>query len=287
MTHPGSHKNVNGWGVTLYSTPDGTRPVAGMGTAVTPGNNAYGSYVTLISGANLTVDCLLLEVCINNVGITTLARDCVVSLGVDSAGGTAFVGIADLVAGPASSYVSSNVGQGGTMYRFPIWIRAGSSIGVAAAVNSTTLTAINVFCRVRGAPSTPQHLYVGTYIDQYGVTLATSSGTAFTPGTTAEGAWTSLGTLSRPASAFEFGIGVNDATMTSAALDVDVGVGDATNKKIVIANLPIATSAIETISKPPALEFAHGAIGDQVWIRAQSSGALDSSYSAAIYAVGG
>lgn len=287
MTHPGSHKSPNEWGAVIYSTADGTRPTTGMGAAVTPAQNAYGSYVTLISGASLTVDCLLLDICINNVGISTAARDCIVSLGVDPAGGTSFIGIADLVAGPASGYVSSNVGQGGTMYRFPIWIKAGSSIGVAAAVNSATLTAINVFCRVRGAPSTPQHLYVGTYIDQFGVSVATSAGAAFTPGTTSEGAWTSLGTLTRPANAFEVGIGVNDSTMTSAALDVDVGIGDSSHRKIAIANLPIATSAIETVTKPTALEYAQGAIGDQVWIRAQSSGALDSAYSAAIYAIGG
>lgn len=287
MTWPGTHKSPNQFGVVIHSTPDGTRPVTGMGTAVTPGQNTYGSFVTLISGANLTVDCLLLELCVNNVGITTLARDCVVSFGVDPAGGTNFVGIADLVVGPASGYVSSNVGQGGVSFRFPLWIRAGSSIGVAAAVNSTTLTAINVFCRVRGAPSTPQHLYVGTYIDQFGVNLATSSGTAITPGTTSDGAYVSLGTLTRPAYAWEFGYGISDSTMTSAAIDVDMALGDSTNRKTVIANSPVATSAIETVSKLQALEYAIGAIGDQVWARAQSSATPDSANSIAIYGIGG
>jgi hypothetical protein len=287
LSYPGRAAIPNGWGATIYSTADGTRPVTAMGTAVTPGNLGYGSFVSLISGANLTVDCCDLTIAVCNVSVSTQARDCVVALGVDPAGGTSFTSVADLVCGPASGYFFSSTGMGGTIFRFPYWIRAGASIGVAASVNSATLTALNAFCRVRGAPSRPEQIYVGTYIDQFGVSLATAAGTTITPGTTSEGAYVSLGTLTRPIYAWEFGMGVNDSTMTINNLDVDIAIGDGTNRKIAIPNALVGTSALESISKLPALEYCTGAVGDQVWARAQSATALDSNYSIAVYGVGG
>lgn len=285
MSYPGALRLPNGWGTTLYSTADGTRPATGYGTSVTPGNNAYGSFVTLISGANLTVDCLDLTIVVNNVGISTQARDCVVALGIDQAGGTSFTTIADLVCGPACGYAFGSDGMIGTAFRFPLWLKSGWSIGVAAAVNSATATAFSVFCRVRGSPSRPDALWAGTGIEQYGVTLASSSGTAITPGTTSEGAYTQIGTTTKAIYALEFGMGVNDSTMTQGNLDVDIAVGDGTNKLVAIPNAPVSTSALETIAKPAALEYVTAASSVNVYARAQGSAALDSNYSVACYGV--
>jgi hypothetical protein len=285
VSYPGTLRYPNSWGTTIYSTADGTRPATGYGTSVTPAQNAYGSFVTLISGANLTVDCLDLTICVNNVGITTVARDCVVALGIDQAGGTSFTTIADLVCGPACGYAFGSDGMTGTVFRFPLWLKSGWSIGVAGAVNSATLTAFNVFCKVRGAPSHPECLWVGTGIEQYGVTLASSSGTTVTPGTTSEGAYAQIGTTTKAIYAIEFGYGINDSTMSQANLDVDIAVGDATNKLIAIPNAPISTSALESIAKLPALEYVTAAASVNVYARAQSSGTVDSANSVAVYGV--
>jgi hypothetical protein len=283
-----SARPVNEWGTILYSTADGTKPVGGMGTAVTPAQNTYGTYAALIAGASMTVDCCELTINVNTVGISTAARDCVVSIGLDPAGGTSYTSLVDLVCGPAHAYSDNgNSGGGGVWFRFPIWIKSGTSIAAAAAVNSATLTAINVFCRVRGAPSAPESIRVGSYIDQFGVTLASSSGTAITQGAASDGAYTQIGTLTRPCWAWEFGYGINDATMSNNLLEVDIALGTNTNKKIVIPNATVHTSSIETVSKPWALEPGIGATGDNVYARAQGNVSVDSANSVAVYGVGG
>src|SRR5262249_15219377 len=148
-------------------------------------NNAYGSYATLISGASLTDDVYEITININSVGISAAARDCLVSIGIDPAGGTSFTNLVDLVCGPAVTYseASTTLLGGGVSFTFPFFIKAGTSIGAAAAVNSATLTAINVWVQCKCRPSRPDLVWAGTYIDEFGVSTGTSAGTAITPGT--------------------------------------------------------------------------------------------------------
>jgi len=280
----------NIFGTTIWSPVDGTRAAAAMGVAVTPAQNAYGSYATLISGANMTVDCCELLINVNTVGVSGVARDCVVSLALDQAGGTSFAGngFVDLVCGPATWYASNAAIAGGATFLFNIFIRAGVSLGIAASVNAATLTAINAMARVRGRPSAEHLINVGSYIDQFGVTLASSSGTTLTPGGVSEGAYVQVGSaLTRPIWQWDFGYGINDSTMAAISIEVDVAVGDATNKKIVITNGQIHTSTIENLVKPLSSSYGTGSIGDLVYGRAQSSNTPDSANSIAVYGVGG
>lgn len=278
------HRAPNTFGLVLYSVADGTQPSTTFGASVTPGNNTYGTYVTLISGASLTYDAYEIEICISFVGVSAAARDGVVSLGIDQAGGTSFTSVADLIAGPAAQVT---ILEGGTFYKFPYFIKAGSSIGVAAAVNSATATAIRVWCRVKCQPSRPDSLLVGQYIDQFGVSLATSAGTAITEGAAAEGAWTQLGSaLTRPCWYWEFGYGCNNATMNASTNDVDIGIGSASAKNIIIANHRVLTSSLEQVSKPSAGVYAVGATGDIVYGRSQALSA-NTGVSLAAYGVGG
>lgn len=280
----------NEFGLTLYSTADGTRPAAAFGVAVTPGNNAYGSYATLISGASLTDDVYEIWICVNNAGIAASARDCVVSIGLDPAGGTSFTSIVDLVCGPAAPYqeTSTQLAGGGVTFLFPLFIKAGTSIGAAAAVNSATLNAISVCCQCKARPSRPDLLWVGTHIDQFGVTLASSNGTAITPGTTSEGTYLLLGTLAKSCGYLEFGYGVNSATMTNNAINVDIAIGDGTNFKNVVCNAPVVTNSAEEIMKRADFRgYCNGAVGDKIYARAQvGPNAADANNSIAVYAVG-
>ena len=274
----------NTWGLIIQSVADGTRPSATTGAAVTPAQNAYGSYATLLSGAQVTDDVYEWEVCINSVGISATARDCVVSIGFDPSGGTSFSGFVDLVCGPASSH---NLLAGGTWYCFPVFVKAGTSIGAAASVNSSNLANISVFIRCKCQPSHPEALKVGSYIDSFGVALATSNGTAVTEGGASEGTWVQLGSaLTRPCWYWEFGYGTNNATMSAQVGYVDIGIGDAVNKRIAIANAPFFTSGSEQLSKADAGTYAKAAIGDIVYGRSQSSGG-NTGASITAYGVGG
>lgn len=273
------------FGLPLYSTPDGTQPTATMGTAVTPGTNVYGAYATLIAGASVNDDVYEIEICVNNVGISASARDCVVSIGLDPTGGASFTSLADFVCGPAVAYIANG---NGSIFRFPLFIKAGTSIGAAAAVNSATLTAIGVFVILRSRPSPVQQMPVGTYLDQFGVTLVSSSGTAITPGQAAEGAWTQIGAaLTRPLWYLDFGYGANNAAMSQAAIDVDIGIGSAGSKKIAIANARVTTNSGEALAKVVHGRAVVAAIGDILYARSQQSSTSNGGQSIAIYGVGG
>lgn len=271
-----------GFGLVLSNPADGVRAVINNGVSVTPAQNAYGSYVQLFSGAAVTDDVYEIWITINNVAVSTVARDCVVSVGLDAAGGTSYTSLVDLIGGPAAGYTTLF----GTTYRFPLFIKAGTSIAVAGAINSATLTAFNVMCRLYCRPEDPSSLYVGTYIDQYGVTIGSSAGTGITEGAASEGTYVALGTLTRPCSWIDFGLGVNNNNMTASFPEVDIAIGDGSNKRVVIPNAPTITLTSEQIAKPPAGRHCKGSTNDIIYGRAQSSGSGNTGTSLAAYVVG-
>jgi len=283
---------VNSFGLTISSVPLGTQPATAQGTAVTPGNLTYGSYAQLLSATS--DDSCEVEIGINSVGITATARDCLVTIGWDPAGGTnygasALVTIPDLIAACASGYVGAANGFGGGVpYRFNLRIPAGSSIAAKAMVNSATLTSLNVWCKLRCRPSRPHLIYVGSFVEAYGVSLATAAGTSMTPGTAARGAYVSLGTLTKNYSQVEYGFGCNDATMSNIGYEVDVAIGDVTNKDLVIEGAVVTANNAEVLTKQPG----HGrlwmmAAGQSIFARSQANTTPDSAISVAAYLVGG
>lgn len=283
---------VNQFGLTISSVALGTQPVAAQGTAVTPGNLTYGAFAQVLAATS--DDSCEVEIGINTVGVAAVARDCLVTIGWDPAGGTNYgvaaqTSINDLLGSCASAYLAGTGGVGGgVVYRFPLRIPAGSTIAAKAMVNSATLTAINVWIKLRCRPSRPQAIYVGAFVDTYGANQATAGGTAITPGTAARSAFVSLGALTTTYSYFEVGLGCNDATMSNLGYEVDVAVGDVTNKDLVIESAAIAVTNNETITKPGGLgRHAIAGVGSTVFVRAQATTTPDANVSAAVYAVGG
>lgn len=275
---------VNEFGLTISSIA-GAQPTATIGTAVTPAQNTYGSYATLLSGASVTDDAWRFRLCVHTVGISANSRPGVIALGVDPAGGTSFTKVVDLLVGPASPYGAD---QNGYWFEFPFFIKAGSSIGVAASVGSANLTAIRAFIELKCRPTHPELIRAGSYIDSFGVTLASSTGTAITPGTSSKGAWTQMGSnLTKAYWFWDFGYAVANATMTTQTLHIDLGVGDGTNMKTIISNAPLITTASEGAGRKPCGEYGWGASGDGVYLRVQSGSTPDTGQSAAAYAVGG
>lgn len=265
---------------------DGTRPATNQGTSVTPQQNSFSAAFTDVGVLNSTYDCYEIEVYAHTVATATENRMLSLRIGADPAGGTSYSTIIDdLLMGSSSVITSSQV----VCYRFPLFIKAGTSLGVKASVLSTTLTAVRVMIRLYCRPTRPDLLRVGRFVTTIGVgTPATPTGTAITPGTASEGTFVEIGTLSRSIFFIDYGMSVDDTTMTTAVLHTDIALGDGSNKRNVIQNDLMLTNANEFICRLlPAGRYCRGANGDKIYARSQSSAALDSNYSVAAYVVGG
>lgn len=273
----------NEWGLIIESVADGTRPAAAWGTSITPGNNAYGSYVQLLTA---TIDeTYLCRVTINSFTVSAAARDALVTIGVDPAGGSSYTDlIPDLLASCAQIYSAGHVS-----YEFPIRIPAGATVAAKASVNNATVGTGRVAVTLFGRPSRPELVKAGSFVQAFGSTPASSAGTSVTPGAAAEGAWTQLGSaLTVPLWHWEYGIGVNNATMTNTIHHTDIGIGDASNKKVVIPNGVSIEAAAESLIKPRAPHYGLGAVGDIVYVRMQSGpNVAVSGMSVIAYGIGG
>jgi hypothetical protein len=272
-----------------FSSTSATRIAAAWGTSVTPAQNAYGTAVQICSSANVARDVFAIEVNFNSGGTSTAARDMLAKIQVDPAGGTTW---ADLVTGLLCSACSPALGAfgSGISYVFPIWIKAGSAIAVAASVNNATVGTVRARMKLWGSPRRRDFVKVGNRIVSLGVTAGTSTGTAVTPGTTADGAWTALGTVASTDDPWwwQFGCGTNQGTELAVAYTADLAIGDASNKFIVSEDRRIyqGTTAEIWYDNGPEYQGAHQAKGgDIVYGRMQCSGTAAAAKSMAAYGV--
>lgn len=266
------------------SNVDGTRPAANLGTSVTPGNNTKGSWVQLLTA--IAYEAIDVEVRINSGSTSAAARDILVDIGYDPAGGTSYsVLIPDLLGSCAASLTD----LGECAYHFPLKIPVGSTVAARAAVNNATVGTVRVIINVKGRPAHPAMHKVGTYVVAVGITSASSSGTAVTPGTTSDGTWTSLGSPSKAAWYWQMGFGVNDSTMTALCYFGDLAVGDGTNFKTIIKDMLWRTDASERSSfyNPASGCEKYVGTGGTLYARLQCSTTADASTSVAAYGVGG
>lgn len=268
----------------------GTRPAGGLGATLTPGNNTKGAYAQVLAAASVVYDIWFVHININSGATSGAARDILIDIGVDNAGGTAYqVLIPNLLGSSASTLLLG----GGINYYFPIRIKAGSSIAARASVNNATVGTVRVYMRVLGNPVDPTRVKAGTYVDAVGITAASSSGTAVTTGTTSEGAWTSLvSSTTRDAWWWQLGMGVNDATITNRLMYFgDLGVGTSGNQVPIIRDqVWTAYNATEQFLTPGRQVCCNVFVpaGTQVWGRLQAStGTANSNLSLAGYYVGG
>lgn len=285
---------VNEFALIVPSVADGTRPAGGttIGAAVTPGNNAYGSYAQVIAGAAVTDDVYGVWININGFAASTILTDCLVTLGIDPAGGTTFTDWINhlLCSCGGDRYVHGATQGGGISYYFPIFLKAGTSIGAKASMNNGAPPNVGVqvvlFCR----PTRPELLRVGKFVRTFGEVTASSRGTLITPGTAAEGAWTQLGiAIAEPLWCWDFGCGLNDTAILGNSYVCDIGIGDGSNKKVAIRDGLWSTSTTEAAVKHlPLNPYRQAAVGDIVYARSQvgPSGA-DVDFSMIAYGVGG
>lgn len=264
-----------------------TRPVAGFGTTVTAGGsaNTMGSYAQLISGANLTADVYGIRIMASNAFVGGANRQTLFTIGLDPAGGTSYTDtLTELIADCPGSYIAGR----GVEYFFPFFIKAGTSVGAkmqCTQASQTMSVAAWFYCK----PRTPEAMHVGTKFRSYGVVTATSEGTVLTPGTTSEGSWTSMGTIAdNDMWWFQVGYTASDATYGNTLEHVDLGIGDASNKHLVIVDDRWNKTTGEDVGRLfNGMGYHPAKNGDICYVRAQSSGTADTDTTAAVYAVGG
>lgn len=268
-----------------------TRPgTTGFGTAITPGNNTYGTALQI--GADTVEECWGILIGVNNINASTLAKDSLTQIGFDFTGGTTFPATPDrfnsieLLTSCASTY--GTAGSGLAFY-FPIYLPAGTAIMARGSVNNATVGTQNVWWQLYGRPKNPEVARRGQFVQALGITAASSSGTAVTPGGAAEGTAVSVGLLTDDSWYWEWGVGQNDADMQPAVLHSDILIGSSTGP-VIVENLPHTLGGQEAITKPASLAWAPVAsvpAGTEIFARMQNSTTNDTAYSVAVYAVGG
>lgn len=273
-----------------YSNISATRPtLAGWGQSHTPSTTSgtFSNYATLVSAANITYDVYAIYLCFNAGATSNTIRNTLVNIGVDNAGGTNFdTRIPNLMCGSAAPI---NIGTGGIWYYFPLYIPAGSSIGIQAG--STVATAFRTALWLFGKPRRPESVRAGSYVTAFGATLGTSwRGTNVTPGTTADGALTQIGTTTKSYWWWQAGFAQADASMTASALTLDVAAGSSTTlNKILIQDQLWTVTAAEQIASFPQFPGSYNnvSVGENIYVRMQNSGNNDTGPNVIVYGLGG
>ena len=267
------------WSYSLQVAPSTT-----PGVAVTPGVGSKGSYVQLASGANLAQDSygMILWFCAGNT--STGIRDILADIGVDPAGGTSYAqlnGLNNLFVPQASNAV-----DGGRWFWFPLFIKAGSSVGVCG--QSNIATTFRCMARFYGQPTYPENIAVGRYTETIGV--SGNGGTPFTCANTGGvGTWTSIGTTTRPLWYFNLCAGHNVGTTTAQMYFFDLGFGDGTvaNTVVIIQNLAqFNPGTAEKSGNIPFGGFWEVPSGSTLYVRGSASGTAETTEACAV-GVGG
>ena len=217
----------------LWHFSNFTAPTATPGTSVTPGaSNAEGAWTQVASSANMAYDSLLMYIAVGGGNTTANAKNHLLDIGVDPAGGTSYTAvISNLVCGQTQA-----VTTGWDEFQFPFFIKSGSSVAVRVQGSNATAGTVLVVADFYGRPTNPEMVPCGTYSETIG-TITSSNGTSITAGSTAEGAWTSLGTTAKDLWDWRVGYQIDNGTITASYYAVDLAYGDATNKEIILENI--------------------------------------------------
>jgi hypothetical protein len=283
---PGNHFN---WSVDNFGA---TYSDAGFGVS-SPGHanaNTKGANTAMLSA--IQEDCYGILIMFAGGSASATIHRYLVDLLIDPAGGTAWtVAIANLYAPYAS------LGCGGYCYYFPLYLKAGTAIGTANQA-LVAAKAIRVGIRCYGKPTRPELLRVGTKVQTYGATTATTTGTGITPGTNAMGAWTaSLGTSSYDQFWWQGGIGYNDTTIgggtsisEATLLDISASNDAGTTKVICAENIPANFSTTEQGGKAAfgsANPYRDVPSGAAIYMRAAATIAPNTTPTVVAYGLGG
>lgn len=262
------------------------RPAATRGVTVTPGNNTYGSYATVL-GTPLASDAYAIEIMIQAIAVSAAVTDSLTTIGIDPAGGTAYTDtINHLVTSGAGG---SNAGSA-IRYFFPLKIPAGSTIGAKGSINNATVGTQAVAVKLWTKPTKPEYMpKYGTYVTTFGADTANSAGTSVTAGTASNGTYTQLGTAVVDAPLFFWNFGYhpkNDISWGAPGNRADLAHGDATTKIPIILQQESYTNTAESVAVVNSGEYRVVPVGSLIYTRIWSGNA-DTAFGAIAYGVGG
>lgn len=205
-----------------------------------------------------------------------------------AASGAASPGCLDILVGSATeSVLISNLlfggcgnttlgGLGPKRWLFPVYIPAGTRIAAQAAGNRTSV-AFDVAVHLFGGSGYPP-FQVGSKVETYGITTVPNGTTVTVGASGAEGSWAQItSSTTRDHFCLVPSWQANDTTTTLASIQVDVGIGAATESLLGSFNyLSTAAEAMEG-SFPLLPIFQNIPAGSRLVMRASSSGAADTS----------
>lgn len=264
------------------------QPTTYFGDAMTPGNNTMGSWIQLFSAAEVEHD--VFGVFLNLQGVAGGING-IADIGFDIDGGSSYQTlIPNLLFSASSIYVDSGSAMpGGQTYYFPLFIPAGSSIAARCSTDGGGGAQPTVLMKLYGKPTRPDEIKAGRWVEALGIVGPSSSGTPITEGTTSEGAWTSLGSVSRLGWWAQMGLGISDSSMAKTCYVGDLSVGDESNKRFLIEEHVWYADSYErlvTLSPDPC---PTGLVNpsETLYARLIRNGSANSNISIAAYILGG
>ncbi|MGH8758331.1 MAG: hypothetical protein ACREVW_02265 [Burkholderiales bacterium] len=274
--HNQFHGSITNYGATMTD--------AGFGTTVPAHANAHtkGAAGALIAGASVSSDVYGIAVLACGGNSNAAVHRFLLDLLVDPAGGTSW---STLIANIL--FHSPSFQKGLYQYFFPLWLKAGSSIG-AQQQSSTAAQGIQIGVRLLTKPSRPELIKVGYTAESYGAVTASTSGTAITVGNGVAGAWTSVGTTAGRPWWWQAGLASDDTSMTMAGALLDVSVGDAANKRLAAEGILYSNDSTERVGKAAVGEYQpvmQAVPAETVYMRGTAPGAPDTSTTVCAYGV--
>lgn len=254
-----------------------TTPSLTPGVVVTPGSGSKGSYVEL--AAALAFDVYFIRVWVVAGSTSATIRDILMDIHIDQAGGTAYAalgGITDLFVPQASSAVNS-----GRWFCFPLFIKAGSTVGVRGRANNTSTFRVAIW--FFGSPTKPENIAVAQYSETIGV--SGNGGTPFTCGNSgAWGSWTSLGSTTRPLWHWHLAFGHNVGTTTAQMYFAELAYSsDGSNFITIIPCKPMFNPGTSEISGSPMLDGQWEVpAGGTLYVRGSATGTAETTEAVAV-----
>jgi hypothetical protein len=267
------------WGANPSTTP---------GTSVIPGaSNGEGGWTQVASSANIAQDCYWIMVTVLGGSTSTAAKNHLLDIGVDPAGGTSYSAIiSNLVCGCTAA-----LGSGLRNFRFPFFIKSGSSVAVRVQGSNATAGTVRVCVKFYGQPTNPENVPVGAIAQTLG-SITNSNGTSFTPGNAADGTYVSLGTTTTPLWWWQLGVQIDNGTQSAHQTYIDLAVGNVTNKKVILRNLMFSSTGevngdVFAPNQSCGECFWPVPAGAEIWIRGRNNAAPVTGYNATVIGIGG
>lgn len=203
----------------------GTPPAATVGTNFTAGlNDTDGTAVTVLSALDHDVHFLVIE--IGGISVSTGNGNALADILVDPAGGTSWTALIEyLMCGFTSIPTAGTIGLN-QRYAFPIFIKAGTSIGIRSrTAHTANITSGRVVMWAYGEPSRPDMWWCGQAVQRMNIEQSVSaSAINVTPGNAVFGSWASSGTiLDRKYRALQFALGGSDSSAVAIGCYWEIG----------------------------------------------------------------